>query len=104
MRVLIASKLNTRESYGGSNRALYLGRYLAEKATVFHVGVDCSGVDYAQSRSTGSLAVRAFVREIKKAIHDFDPDVVFSIESRANLACRLLRLSHRRPRWGIGFD
>jgi len=104
MRVLIASKLNTQQSYGGSNRALHLGRYLAEKVDVFHVGLNCSSVDYAPSRSTGSPAVGAFVREIKRAIHDFDPDVVFSAESRANLACRLLRLSDHRPRWVIGFD
>jgi len=43
MRVLIVSKLNTRESYGGSSRAYHLGRHLAEKADVMHVGPRCEG-------------------------------------------------------------
>src|SRR3990172_1125753 len=104
MRVLMASKLNMRESYGGSNRAFYLGRFLAEKATVFHVGRDCSGIDYAAGcRSTGSLGVGAFVREIRQAIRDFDPDVVFACESRASVATRLLRLGNARPRLVVDF-
>jgi len=105
MRVLIASKLNMRESYGGSNRAYYLGRHLAEKATVFHVGPDCSRIDYAAGyRSTGSLAVGTFVGEIRRAIRDFNPDVVYSVENRANLACRFLRLGNERPRWVVEFN
>ena len=31
MRVLMVSKLNTKESYGGSNRAYYLGKYLSDQ-------------------------------------------------------------------------
>ena len=105
MRVLIASKLNMRESYGGSNRAFYLGRHLAEKVTVFHVGPDCSRIDYAAgTRSTGSLGVGAFVREIRRAIRDFNPDVVYAFESRANLACRLLRLGNARRRLVVDFN
>ena len=91
MRILLISKLNTRESYGGSNRAYYLGKYLSEKAEVFQLGVDCTGVDYCPSESTGSLSVRAFHHTIRRVMAHFHPDVVYSFESRANLACWLLK-------------
>jgi glycosyltransferase involved in cell wall biosynthesis len=104
MRVLIASKLNTRHSYGSSNRALYLGRYLAEKVDVFHVGVDCPGIEHGGSRSTGSLTVTAFAREIRRAVREFDPDVVVGLEHRATLACRWLTARGMRLPWVIGFD
>lgn len=104
MRILIVSKLDARRPYGGSNRAFHLGRHLAAKASVCHVGPDCSGVDYGPTFSTGSLALPAFLQAISRARRTFQPDVVFSIEGRANLACRLLGMAARCPGWVIGFD
>jgi hypothetical protein len=104
MRVLIVSKLNTKRSYGSSNRALHLGRYLAEKVSVHHVGVDCSAVDDADTRSTGSLRVTAFAREIQQTVREFNPDVVFGLENRVNLACRWLNVRGMRLPWVIGFE
>jgi glycosyltransferase involved in cell wall biosynthesis len=104
MRVLIVSKLDRRQSYGGSNRAYHLGRFLAEKVTVCHVGPDGTSVDYGTARSTGSLSVVALARDVRLAVRELAPDVVVAMETRANLACRLAGLGAGRPRLVVGFD
>jgi len=91
MRVLMVSKLNTPRSYGGSNRAYYLGKYLSDWVDLFQLGVDCSGIDYCKSDSVGSLSVREFYKKTSEVIASFRPDVVYSFESRANLACKFLK-------------
>jgi len=103
MRVLMVSKLNTSESYGGSNRAYYLGKYISEHVELFQLGVDCSGVDYCDSESIGSLSVREFYRKISEVIAEFRPDVVYSFESRANLACEFSKRKIRNVKFIYDF-
>jgi glycosyltransferase involved in cell wall biosynthesis len=104
MRVLIVSKLNARESYGGSNRAYHLGLHLAEKAVVAHVGPDTGAVGYGQTWSTGSRSVGALAAGVRAALRAFQPDVVFALETRANLACRLAGVGRGAAPLVIGFD
>jgi glycosyltransferase involved in cell wall biosynthesis len=104
MRVLIVSKLDRQRSYGGSNRAFHLGRALARKAEVSHVAPDCAHAAGGPHRSLGALGLADFVRGVRAALADVRPDVVLSLESRANLACRLLRAAGHRFRWVTGFD
>ncbi len=103
MRVLMVSKLNTKESYGGSNRAYYLGKYLSDRAEVFQLGVDCSGIDYCASDSTFSLSILRFHKKVREIIERFEPDIVYSFESRANLACKLLRQKGYRSKFVYDF-
>jgi glycosyltransferase involved in cell wall biosynthesis len=86
MRVLIASTLNSSQPFGGFGRTLNLGMYLAQQFEVFHLGLDCSAVDYAPSISVGQRSLKAYKQALQRCIDEFNPDVIYAQETLASIA------------------
>ena len=89
MRLLIVSTLNSAEPFGSFTRPFYLGKYLSDYFKVFQLGIDCSAVDYTQSKSIGVRSVFAYKREILNCVKSFQPDIIYAQETLPAIATLL---------------
>jgi glycosyltransferase involved in cell wall biosynthesis len=86
MRVLLVSTLDSKQPFGAFTRPFYLGMYLAKWFEVCQVGVDCSSVHYCDAISVGDRTLRAYIRTLKSAIAQFQPDIIYAQETLPGIA------------------
>lgn len=88
-RLLIVSTLDSQEPFGAFTRPFYLGMYLTYQFEVYQLGIDCSAVDYTQSKSIGSRSLKSYIQAIQKALKEFQPDIVYAQETLPAIAAWL---------------
>jgi glycosyltransferase involved in cell wall biosynthesis len=98
--VLIVSNLEAHRPFGQFTRPFYLGEGLrAAGWAVSHVAVRTDEIANRVSwqRSTGQASVRAFVRAIRVALREVDPDIVYCHQNLPAVAglCAMPRRRHR---------
>jgi glycosyltransferase involved in cell wall biosynthesis len=104
IRLLIVSTLDSQEPFGAFTRPFYLGMYLARQFEVYQLGIDCSAVDYAQSKSIGSRSLKSYIQAIQKALEEFQPDVVYAQETLPGIAAWLTFLLKKPKKCRLIFD
>ncbi|MGF1539618.1 MAG: glycosyltransferase family 4 protein [Pleurocapsa sp.] len=103
-RLLIVSTLDSQEPFGAFTRPFYLGMYLSRQFEVCQLGIDCSAVDYAPSRSIGSRSLKSYIYEIQKALVEFKPDIVYAQETLPGIAAWLTFILRKPKQCFLVFD
>ena len=103
-RLLIVSTLDSQEPFGAFTRPFYLGMYLSRQFEVCQLGIDCSAVDYAPSRSIGSRSLESYIYEIQKALVEFKPDIVYAQETLPGIAAWLTFILRKPKQCFLVFD
>lgn len=96
IRLLIVSTLDSKEPFGAFTRPYYLGMYLSRQFEVCQLGLDCSAVDYAASRSINSRSLKSYIQSIQKALEEFKPDLVYAQETLPATAA-LITFALKKP-------
>lgn len=104
IRLLIVSTLDSQEPFGAFTRPFYLGMYLARQFEVYQLGIDCSAVDYAQSKSIGSRSIKSYMKAIQKALVEFKPDIVYAQETLPAIASLLTYKFKKTHQYSLIFD
>jgi len=81
--------MDATHPYGAWTRPYYLGRALAQTNDVFQVGFDCSDVTYGPSISVHTKTIPAYIRAIRQAKAEFEPDIVYAHETFPGVAAWL---------------
>jgi hypothetical protein len=97
-RVLIVSNLDLGQLFGQSTRPYYLGQSLAgEGWEVANVGIDCDGIDFGESWSTGGAGLRGFVKQARRARRQFRPDVIYAHQNLPAVAALIATIDSDTP-------
>lgn len=95
-RLLIVSTLDYSQPFGAFTRPFYLGQYLVKNFDVFHVGLNCSEINYAPSISVNSRSLIKYTKVIMECIEEFQPDIIYAQETLPSIAA-LIAFTLRRP-------
>ena len=104
IRLLIVSTLDSQEPFGAFTRPFYLGMHLASQFEICQLGINCSAVDYAPSRSIGSRSLKSYIQAIQKALAEFQPDVVYAQETLPGIAAWLTFKLKKPQNCRLAFD
>jgi glycosyltransferase involved in cell wall biosynthesis len=78
--------MDSKQPFGAFTRPFYLGMYLAKWFEVCQVGVDCSAVHYCDAISIADRGLRSYIKTLKTAIAQFQPDVIYAQETLPGIA------------------
>lgn len=96
-RLLIVSTLDSSQPFGAFTRPFYLGKYLVEYFDVFHVGINCSAINYAPSVSVGCRSLNVYIQKIKKCIDELQPEIIYAQETLPAIAS-LIAFNLKKPK------
>lgn len=103
-RLLIVSTLDSDQPFGAFTRPYYLGQYLTKYFDVFQLGLNCSTVDYAPSKSIGSRSLGSYIKAIQNSIDEFQPDIVYAQETLPGLAALISLKTKKRSNCSLALD
>jgi glycosyltransferase involved in cell wall biosynthesis len=103
-RLLIVSTLDSTQPFGAFTRPFYLGKYLLKYFEIYHLGLNCSAVDYAPSISIGSRSLNSYIKAVRKCIEDFRPDIVYAQETLPGLAALISLTFNKQTNCSLVLD
>jgi glycosyltransferase involved in cell wall biosynthesis len=103
-RLLLVSTLDSDQPFGAFTRPYYLGQYLTKYFDVFQLGLNCSAVDYAPSKSIGSRSLGSYIKAIQDSIDKFQPDIVYAQETLPGLAALISLTTKKRHNCSLALD